>query len=75
MHSTLVQLVPHISVLLSLIAGLLTFVGRAMHAYAVALDGTTLKARVIGMAMTISALAFTSVHLLCKVLSGWLQQQ
>ena len=72
MHSSLMHLVPHISVLVLLIAGLLTFLGRAMHAYAVALDGTTFKARVIGMAMTISALVFTSAHLLCNALSAWL---
>ncbi|CAL5223731.1 g6290 [Coccomyxa viridis] len=53
--------------------GLLTFVGRVLHAYTVALDGTSIRGRVIGMILTVSSLTFTSAHLLCKALYAQLQ--
>ena len=56
-----------------LFAGLLTFIGRVLHAYTVALDGTTFMGRVIGVIMTVSALTLTSMHLLCKALYAQLQ--
>ena len=54
-------------------AGLLILVGRLFHAYTVALDGTSFQGRVMGMILTVSALAFTSTHLLCKALYAQLR--
>ena len=54
-------------------AGVLILIGRAMHSYTVALDGTPVIGRVIGMVMTMNALIFASTHLLCKALHALLQ--
>ena len=56
-----------------LFAGLLTFVGRAAHAYTVALDNTPFIGRAIGTVMTVSAMCFSSINLLCSAIYALLQ--
>lgn len=54
-------------------AGLLTFLGRASHAYTVALDGTPVIYRLYGMVMTVSMLLIVSVQLVWTAVHGMLQ--